>query len=248
MKINDKLTFGKYCGLTILEVFQGPSEIDKDLIEQYLSRQIEGVDPRSYGQKLIHQIFSFEISDTLIRATPLFDTDLSKDFTKIFSSIFKSDSVKFDRSLGEFTPFQDFIGWKRNDMGEKQILTACGNPDYIDWCIKKVKGFYIDPQELVALEDYLVFRYRGIDVKHQIDDIYTYVAENEFSEYSFPISTIQINQSKAGITPGRYFREISEDSTSNLDRDYFDAMTDGQLGSYDDFKGSLDQLDDWSGR
>lgn len=248
MKINDKLTFGKYCGLTIREVYQGPSKIDKDLIKQYIGRQIEGIDPRSYDQKLINEIFSFEISDTLIRATPLFDNDFSKDFTRIINSIFKSGSIKFDRSIGEFIPFQDFIGWNRNDMGEKRILRACGNPDYIDWCIRKVKGFYIDPQELVSLENYLVFRYRGIDIKHQVDDIYTFVAENEFSEYSFPISTIRINELKAEISPGRYFGEVLEASNSNLYRDYFDAITDGQMGSYDDFNGSLDQLDDWSGR
>lgn len=35
---------------------------------------------------------------------------------------------------------------------------------------------------------------------------------------------------------------------SNSDRDYFDAMTDGQLGSYDDFEGSSDDIDNWAGR
>jgi|GEM_PF-6554198 len=30
------------------------------------------------------------------------------------------------------------------------------------------------------------------------------------------------------------------------ERDYFDAMTDGQLGDYDDFKGDIDDIDTWS--
>jgi hypothetical protein len=30
------------------------------------------------------------------------------------------------------------------------------------------------------------------------------------------------------------------------DRDYFDAMTDGQLGDYDDFRGNIDDIDTWA--
>lgn len=35
---------------------------------------------------------------------------------------------------------------------------------------------------------------------------------------------------------------------SDWRRDYFDAMTDGQLGNYEDFEGGPDDLDIWSGR
>ena len=34
---------------------------------------------------------------------------------------------------------------------------------------------------------------------------------------------------------------------NNFDKDYFDAMTDGQLGSYDDFNSSMDDIGDWAG-
>jgi hypothetical protein len=46
-------------------------------------------------------------------------------------------------------------------------------------------------------------------------------------------------------------KAIQENTSYNrrdLAQDYFDAMTDGQLGDYDDFKGSIDDIDTLSGR
>ena len=34
----------------------------------------------------------------------------------------------------------------------------------------------------------------------------------------------------------------------NFSKDYFDAMTDGSMGDYEDFGGNSDFIDDWSGR
>src|SRR5690606_5439611 len=43
-------------------------------------------------------------------------------------------------------------------------------------------------------------------------------------------------------------RDYHSDNGPDYDRMYFDAMSDGQLGDYDDFDGSSDWIDDWSGR
>ena len=42
-----------------------------------------------------------------------------------------------------------------------------------------------------------------------------------------------------------------QEPTQNWEREYFDAMTDGMAGDYDDFAGSggnIDWIDDWAGR
>lgn len=45
-----------------------------------------------------------------------------------------------------------------------------------------------------------------------------------------------------------YFEQDYDDGKDNSDweRDYFDAMTDGQLGSYDEFRGNMDDVDTWT--
>lgn len=40
----------------------------------------------------------------------------------------------------------------------------------------------------------------------------------------------------------------AEDDVYDWERDYFDAMTDGHLGDYDDFHGTSDRIGNWSGR
>ncbi|MEB0277186.1 hypothetical protein [Mucilaginibacter sp. 10B2] len=35
---------------------------------------------------------------------------------------------------------------------------------------------------------------------------------------------------------------------NDTERDYFNAMTDGHLGNFDDFEGNIDDIDDWAGR
>lgn len=40
--------------------------------------------------------------------------------------------------------------------------------------------------------------------------------------------------------------EVGQDDSKNWKADYFDAMTDGQLGNYHDYEGGIDSIDDWS--
>ncbi|EOR93304.1 hypothetical protein ADIARSV_3515 [Arcticibacter svalbardensis MN12-7] len=193
MKITDRFSFGRYRGLTILEVYQGKPRIDKEMLEQYFNRKIEGIDPKSYGQNLLREVLTLEISDTLIRVVP-FGLAFNKDYSETINLIFSSSNIAFNRSLGEYTHFQDFIGYKWSKNGIKEILTAGGCPEYINWCINEIDGFFIDPSELITLESYQVFRYTGIEVKQKVDDIYVYKAVNSPSEFNFPLTTIQANE------------------------------------------------------
>ena len=46
-----------------------------------------------------------------------------------------------------------------------------------------------------------------------------------------------------------YYKNFKNKNDDYLDlkREYFDAMTDGQLGSYENFDGDVDDIDIWSG-
>ncbi|MDY0144350.1 MAG: hypothetical protein RBR97_20910 [Bacteroidales bacterium] len=75
--------------------------------------------------------------------------------------------------------------------------------------------------------------------------------EKEYIKYSYEISRIEDIISKItvddNICDDNDFCDDRYDSERNdWKRDYFDAMTDGQMGDYDDFDGSIDDIDTWS--
>ena len=51
---------------------------------------------------------------------------------------------------------------------------------------------------------------------------------------------------------GEFYKDWNEYDNDpqphNFSKDYFDAMTDGSMGDYEDFEGNSDFIDDWSGR
>lgn len=91
-----------------------------------------------------------------------------------------------------------------------------------------IKSFLeIDPKlstDLV-IDDYFI----KIPNNDQIDD-------REFDEYEY----------QGYILEDEY--ESYTIKTNQYDRDSFDAMADGQLGDYDDFKGDIDDVKTWAGR
>ena len=129
-----------------------------------------------------------------------------------------------------------------------------GNPEYINWCIKTIKSFFLTPKELNLLQLMPVFQFKEMEVIHKIEDIYIYKPHFISDRYTFPESTIEENNRKFQENQEREEHEERdfEDRVSfrdtDYDRDNFNAMTDGQLGSYDDFEGNSDDVNNWAGR
>jgi hypothetical protein len=66
--------------------------------------------------------------------------------------------------------------------------------------------------------------------------------------FKFSVKTQKINEEKIDEN---YFEPHFELPDHDYEREYFNVITDGQLGDYNDFKekgGDLDDIDDWSGR
>ena len=116
----------------------------------------------------------------------------------------------------------------------KTIQEMAGiQPSYLDWCAINLEDFYIDKEEIEALKEaYPGFSFSE-DAKGKLAEKYE-VWENEQEDY------------------------LDYDSFDNYDRpdyqdyeqDTFDALTDGQYGSYDDWRensGDIDSLMDGLG-
>lgn len=113
--------------------------------------------------------------------------------------------------------------------GEKLIDIINKDCEYIFWCIKNLTHFTIS---CIAL-------------------IYIYHSLKRYNA-----EAVKINMLKYNLIDKWYYEEMEalereRDERSNngySGRDYFDAMTDGQFGNYDDFDGNSDDISTWSGR
>lgn len=202
MNINSKLTFGKYKGLTIKEIFQGSNKIDKYLIEKYLQEISNNWDSTKNQKGLISEILTFEISDTLIRATPHVP-EFAGNFSQQIAALFRKETSYINRLLG--TSFEEFITVKKTEENADLTLTCGGNPEYITWCINKIDSFYIAPEELKKLQELPIFRFEKMVVVFKIEDIYTYEALFYNEKYVFAHSTVQKNQEKYEADSLKYF-------------------------------------------
>jgi hypothetical protein len=102
MNISDCFNFGKYKGLTIKEVFQGTNFLNKDLVKGYLLEKIATADSTILSDHILVEIMDFEISDTLIRATPCVE-NLSVDWTINIENLFKNGNSWADRLVGNIS-------------------------------------------------------------------------------------------------------------------------------------------------
>ena len=74
----------------------------------------------------------------------------------------------------------------------------------------------------------------------------TLLARTAFSDF---INVLKANELKFGIQTTSFLKNpFDSDDYHDYDRDTFDAMTDGQLGDWDDFDGDIDDVSTWSGR
>jgi tetratricopeptide (TPR) repeat protein len=116
-----------------------------------------------------------------------------------------------------------------------------------------IQGFnnYSDPWSFQTdFEDLLKSRkeynwYKSTAAEMILSDFVSHLLSNKFK-----FCVIQENEGEDWDVQDDELYDY-EDDYSDWEEDYFDAMTDGQLGSYDDFLekgGDLDFIDDWAGR
>jgi uncharacterized protein (DUF3820 family) len=148
--------------------------------------------------------------------------------------VFQNDYyIKFGKYKGRF--FSDIIVNK--------------DFNYLKWVIKNVISFSIPPHILHELD---------LNEDLKLLNIGKFLLRNDVS-YNINTQLYELNNKKNHYIDSEYYlnEDYEEDDfydyTPNInydrddyDRDYFDTMTDGQMGNYDDFSGTLDDIDTWS--
>ncbi|MDK2842764.1 MAG: hypothetical protein PWQ17_2270 [Anaerophaga sp.] len=239
MRITELFTFGKYSGLSVKQVYQGSDKINNDLIKKYLLYKIENPSIIDSNEEILTEIFKFEISDTIFRATPIMD-DFKGNWKISIEKLFRDSSNWTDRLIGNKS-LDDFNTKIYSEQKNEPEITG-GNPEYIEWCIKNVEDFMLDPEELIELQKLEIYRFKGIEVIHKIDDIYEYKPKIIIEKFQFSEQIFEINNKKYEDSI-----DIEEDySFNDYDNDYDERTYENYNGSYaQDVEGWSDQdIDD----
>ncbi len=237
MRLDNIFGFGKFKGLTLRQVYQGTNQIDKDLIRCFLKYKIEKDGAIMALNETFLRIDTMEIDDTCIKVE-LYNDDYKGNWSKNIESLF-SESMGIGNFLRGNTTLDEF--YTKNYRKKNQTLLIGGNPGYIDWIIKKLDKFWFSNEVLIELMALDVFRFAGIKVTHLKDNVYEYVPHILTYKYSFPKKSIELNDKKSYASDEDDMGAIDyEESQRNYyrrenARNTFDALTDGQIGSYDDW-------------
>ena len=114
---------------------------------------------------------------------------------------------------------------------------------------------YLLSKQNITLRDcilkYLASKFQGVLGKSLVDQIKYLNKIDAILKEGFlnidPNIEIQISNIVSSLEKKRSDSEFQDDNNINSDEAYFDTMTDGQLGDYEDFDGTNDNIDDWSG-
>ena len=95
MEIAQKFTFGKYKGLSVIEVFQGNDNINPLLIRDFLITKLtEEYSPQKfYDREIFFMIdfFEYEISEKEIRLQPKLKKFDGMDFSTLLEKLFSDN-------------------------------------------------------------------------------------------------------------------------------------------------------------
>lgn len=232
MRLHDKFTFGKYKGLSLEEVFRGKNSINKELMISYLEHRISLVDaevPELFKQYSWIWLMNFEISETIMRVTPIIDNyELKKECSESLEKLFAEDPI-----MNLIVDCYSLDEYSTNKFSKKKEIIS-GNPSYIYWCIENINSFYVDKSALEHLEKNIIYKYKGIKITHKVEDIYEYFPIIDKIIYTAPKHILNKNNEKYKLN-----------NNWDSDSDYSDYNHDKR--TFDNYNGSFAQgMEGWS--
>lgn len=173
MEINDKFNWGHYKNLTLKQVYQGTSEINRALLGEFMNS--------CWNDDSIPKFIEFEFIDffmileeEIIVVPQIFNEDKPKrldnlmnfgDLSEKLSSYFNFYLTK--NSLGSPLNFKKF-----NHENFQYMIG--GDPEYLEFCIKKINNFYIEESTKLELQSLEVNKFLGIKIIRQNKNSYSY--------------------------------------------------------------------------
>ncbi len=194
MEIDDRFNFGKYRGYSLREVYQGMDQIENALIKEYILDKVLGEYRNIIDFPVLAEIIKLELSETLIRVKSNVD-DTNGFWKNKLEGVLRNGNTRYDRMIGNIS--LDRLSNLKNFEDDEYSLFREGSPGYIEWCIKNIDYFSIEPDDLMRLQTLDVFCFLGIEISYKIEDIYEYKPILIAIKHQFSPEIIEINRNKS---------------------------------------------------
>jgi len=170
------------------------------------------------------------------------DTGLKKALRNVIQSTIARDysSLVYFHFFWGTTPVyrrqsENLLESVQNDFNpsenSKEFLNLLANPSYIEWCIREIRNFFVDPDDLEQLLELPCRHLSTIKLKAVNDEVIEYTPTFEQFHYYIPHETLVTNKSK--------FDTYQKSARRT------DASTSSSLSDLEDFLNPSRRYDDW---
>lgn len=155
-----------------------------------------------------------------------------------------NDRTAYVDSEDQIVNFNDLLKWTLGmlleDLQKKGYVIPSRDISDYERIFGKKKNSLLRTAYMSGIEDILIGKFDYCTCRHERvvkDDLVNWVLSDLLDDMN---------------NHGEFYKDWNEYDNDpqphNFSKDYFDAMTDGSMGDYEDFEGNSDFIDDWSGR
>lgn len=216
MDLEDKFKFGQYKGIKLIEVFQGSTSINIDLLTLYLKQlsDIPSIYKNNEDNSLFREFSNFKFNKDEISIN--FDIDelneLNANWSCEIEKYFKETNFQILRLFTNSLTLNNIILKNNKDTN----ISIIGDPYYIEWCIKNIKNFYINPSQINELNNIHFHIFNGISVSHKINNVYCFKPIYYSMPFYFSNKLINLNFEK--------YIELNFNKNKNNEQSYYDRL------------------------
>ncbi|WP_114783485.1 hypothetical protein [Botryobacter ruber] len=212
MEIEEKFAFGKYKGLSLIDVYKGTLNIDRQLLRDYLNFLLNTDDVRfrfenNFDSQCFQLADKFEVNDYEIQALTFYETrtndegvpygefgELGNNIKPPLEQYISICNSRIGYEIGGFVSLAEFS----KSYHTRYLVGA--DPGYLFWCIKNIDNFFLSANNIDLLEKLEISIFKGIRVfrKNMVlsGGIYEYCPDMEIKYFSFPEKIKELNQAK----------------------------------------------------
>jgi len=221
------LNFGKYKNLSVRQIFQGSDSLPNSLFKDYFNNNLS-------ISGFLSNLTSSELE--LIEKLNIFVTEgyfvitsgqAGDDFSKALSSLFRNKDTVKERNKG-FIPVNSFIYSSNYNKGFDTVKFSAA-PEYIEWALKKVESFFIDSEDLIALQNCTCYKYIGIDVKKVDVNLYSFTPL--YYSYKYVLDDEAIGKNIAKLEGYRNVRQDAKTTVEDNFKSTFEKYTNSYVQS-----------------
>lgn len=214
----DKMTFGRYKGFSIQEVFNGKSYLNHHCLEEYLKAKPELLDMKIFPNILYQKFKIIKIQNSQVFVTPDLISTLKSNNNLLLDILPKLKTGYFlDLNLDLF----DFQQFCFDNFEQMELISS--SPNIIIWYIKNVENFSINPNVFKEILELPVWQFQGIELKFRVQNGLSY--KPYFTNYK-----IELRKDLIDMNEMKYLNHTSK-NFSNRNNNH----------SYNQFNGSYAQ-------